>query len=72
MGIIGNIQNNIVVIYEIMFFYVTLATGKFFPNNIHRVNYHFTHSKTVLPLGDIVYRKRLYGTQYHQPGLKFY
>jgi hypothetical protein len=45
MGIIGNIQNNIVVIYEIMFFYVTLATGKFFPNNIHRVNYHFTHSK---------------------------
>jgi hypothetical protein len=30
MGIIGNIQNNIVVIYEIMFFYVTLAAGKFF------------------------------------------
>jgi hypothetical protein len=30
MGIIGNIQNNIVVIYEIEPFYVTLASGKFF------------------------------------------
>jgi hypothetical protein len=30
MGIIGNIQNNIVVIYEIESFYVTLASGKFF------------------------------------------
>jgi hypothetical protein len=65
MGIIGNIQNNIVVIYEIKSFYVTLAAGKYFPNNIHRANYHFTHSKklkkinntTVLPLGGIVYRK---------------
>jgi hypothetical protein len=36
MGIIENIQNNIVVIYEIKSFYVTLAAGKFFPNNIHR------------------------------------
>jgi hypothetical protein len=48
------------------FFYVTLVMGKFFPNNIHRANYHFTHSKklkqtdntTVLPLDGIVYRKR--------------
>jgi hypothetical protein len=30
MGIIGNIQNNNVVIYEIKSFYVTLAVGKFF------------------------------------------
>jgi hypothetical protein len=30
MGIIGNIQNNIVVIYEIQSFYVTLAVGNFF------------------------------------------
>jgi hypothetical protein len=62
MGIIGNI----VVIYEIKSFYVTLAAGNFFPNNIHRANYHFTHSKklkkpdntTILLLGGIVYRKR--------------
>jgi hypothetical protein len=66
MNIIVNIQNNIVVIHEIKSFYVTLAAGKFFPNNIHQANYHFTHSKnlkktgntTVLPLGGIVYRKR--------------
>jgi hypothetical protein len=45
MGIIGNIQNNNVVIYEIKSFYVTLAVGKFFPNNMHRANYHFTHNK---------------------------
>jgi hypothetical protein len=45
MCIIENIQNNIVVIYEIKFFYVTLMAGKIFPNNIHRANYHFTHSK---------------------------
>jgi hypothetical protein len=43
MGIIENIEDNIVVIYEIKSFYVTLAAGKFFPNNIHRANYHFTH-----------------------------
>jgi hypothetical protein len=30
MGIIGNIQNNIVVIYEIKSFYVTLVAGIFF------------------------------------------
>jgi hypothetical protein len=66
MGIIRNKHNNIVVIYEIKSFYVTLAAVKFFPNNIHRANYHFTHSKklkkndntTVLPLSGIVYRKR--------------
>jgi hypothetical protein len=66
LGIIGNIHNNIVVIYEIKSFYVSLAAGKIFPNNIHRANYHFTHSKklkktdntTVLLLGGIVYRKR--------------
>jgi hypothetical protein len=45
MGIIGNIQNNIVVIYEIMFFLCNLGGGEIFPNNIHRVKYHFTHSK---------------------------
>jgi hypothetical protein len=45
MSIIRNIQNNIIVIYEIKFFYVTLAAGEFFPNNIHRANYHFTHNK---------------------------
>jgi hypothetical protein len=39
MGIIGNMQNNIVVIYEIKSFYVALAVG-FFSNNIHRENYH--------------------------------
>jgi hypothetical protein len=66
MSIIENIQNNIVVIYEIKSFYVTLVAGKFFPNNKHRANYNFTHSKrtekidntTVLPLGSIVYRKK--------------
>jgi hypothetical protein len=66
MGIIGNIQNNIVAIYEIKSFYITLAGGISFSNNIHRANYHFTHSKKtkktdniiVLPLGGIVYRKR--------------
>jgi hypothetical protein len=30
MGIYGNIQNNIVVIYEIKSFYVTLVSGNFF------------------------------------------
>jgi hypothetical protein len=30
MGIIRNIQNNIVVIYEIKSFYVTLAVENFF------------------------------------------
>jgi hypothetical protein len=30
MGIIGNIENNIVVIYEIKSFYVTLAAENFF------------------------------------------
>jgi hypothetical protein len=43
-----------------------LAARKFFPNNIHRANYHFTHSKklkkldnTTIPLlGDIMSRKR--------------
>jgi hypothetical protein len=29
------------------FFYVTLAAGKLFPNNIHRANYHFTYSKNL-------------------------
>jgi hypothetical protein len=41
MGIIGNIHNNIIVIYEMK----TLAAGNFFPNNIHEANYHFTYSK---------------------------
>jgi hypothetical protein len=45
MSIIGNIQNNIIIIYEIKSFYATLAAEKFFPNNIHQANYHFTHSK---------------------------
>jgi hypothetical protein len=45
MGIIGNKKNNIVVIYEMKSFHVTLAVGKFFPNNIHRANFHFTHSQ---------------------------
>jgi hypothetical protein len=30
IGIIGNIQNNIVAIYEIKSFYITLAGGNFF------------------------------------------
>jgi hypothetical protein len=30
MGIIGNIQNNIVVIYEIKSFYITFAVGNSF------------------------------------------
>jgi hypothetical protein len=30
MGTIGNIQNHIVVIFEIKSFYVILAAGKFF------------------------------------------
>jgi hypothetical protein len=38
-------MSNIVVIYEIKSFYVTLGVGKFFPNNIHGANFHFTHSK---------------------------
>jgi hypothetical protein len=45
MGIIGNIEDNIVVIYEIKSFYITLVARKFFPNNTHGANYHFTHSK---------------------------
>jgi hypothetical protein len=45
MSIIRNIEDNIIVIYELKSFYVTLAVGKFFPNIIHRANYHFTHSK---------------------------
>jgi hypothetical protein len=45
MSLIGNIQNNFIVIYEIKSFYVTLAAGKFFPKNIHQENYHFTHNK---------------------------
>jgi hypothetical protein len=53
VGIIGNIKNNIVIIYEIKSFYVTLVAGKYFPNNIYRANYHFTHSKktkkTIIP-----------------------
>jgi hypothetical protein len=44
MGIIGSIQNNIVARYEIKSFYVILAAGKSFPNNIRRENYYFTHS----------------------------
>jgi hypothetical protein len=58
MGIIKNIQNNIVVIYEIKYFYVTLAVGKFFPNNIHEANYHFTHSKKL--------KKKLIIPPYHR------
>jgi hypothetical protein len=61
MGIIRNI-----IMYEIKSLYVILAAGKYFPNNIHRANYHFTHSKklkktdytTVLQLCGIVYRKK--------------
>jgi hypothetical protein len=45
MSITENIQNDIVAIYEIKSFYLTLTAGKFFRNNIHRANYHFTHSK---------------------------
>jgi hypothetical protein len=54
MAIIGNIEDDIVVIYEIKSFYVTLAAGEN-SNNIHRANYHFTHNKklkkkpTILP-----------------------
>jgi hypothetical protein len=67
MGIIGNTQIHIVVIYEIKSFCVTLAAGKFFPNNIHRANYHFTIIKTekktdntiVLPLGGLCIVKDL-------------
>jgi hypothetical protein len=40
MGIIGNIEDNIVVIYEIKSFYVTLAVRIFFPNNMYEANYH--------------------------------
>jgi hypothetical protein len=50
MGIIGNIENNIVVIYEIKSFYVTLAVRNFFPNNMYEANYHFTHSKKLIIL----------------------
>jgi hypothetical protein len=45
--VLSEIQNNIIVIYEIKSFYVTLAAENFFPNNIHRANYHFTHSKNL-------------------------
>jgi hypothetical protein len=65
MSLIENIQNNIVVIYEIKSL-CNLGGTNFFPNIIHRENYHFTHSKklkkndntTVLVLGGIVYRKK--------------
>jgi hypothetical protein len=46
MSIIRNIQNNIVVIYEIKYFYVILPE-KLFLNNILRANYHFTNSKKI-------------------------
>jgi hypothetical protein len=45
MDIMGNIQNNIVVIYEIKSFLCNLSSGEIFPNNIHGANYHFTYSK---------------------------
>jgi hypothetical protein len=45
MSIVGNIQNNIIARYEIKSFYVVLAAGKYFPNNIGRANFHFTYSK---------------------------
>jgi hypothetical protein len=38
MDIIINIQNNIVVIYEINSFLCNLGGGKLFPNNIHQAN----------------------------------
>jgi hypothetical protein len=50
MSIIGNIQNNISVTYEIKSFYITLAAMNFFPNNTHRANYNFTHSKKLKKL----------------------
>jgi hypothetical protein len=48
-------------------FLCNLGSGKFFPNNIRRANYHFTHSKKLkkkpdnntTPLGGIVYLKNL-------------
>jgi hypothetical protein len=43
MGIIGNIQNNIVIIYEIKSFYVTLAAEKFFQTI-------YTEQITILPI----------------------
>jgi hypothetical protein len=55
MGIIRNIQNNIIVIYEIKSFHVIFAVGKFFPNNIHQANYHFTHSKKTKKLIILLY-----------------
>jgi hypothetical protein len=47
MSIIRNIQNNMVVIYEIKYFYVILPAEKLFLNNIHRANYYFTNSKKI-------------------------
>jgi hypothetical protein len=46
-------------------FLCNLGSGKFFPNNIRRANYHFTHNKKLkkpdntTPLGGIVYLKNL-------------
>jgi hypothetical protein len=65
MSIIGNIQNNIVVIYEIKSFYATLAAEKFFQliyieqiTILPIVKTGKTVNTTVLPLGGIVYRKK--------------
>jgi hypothetical protein len=43
MGIIGNIQNHVVVIYEIKSFYVTLAAGNFFQRK-------YIEQITILPI----------------------
>jgi hypothetical protein len=66
MGIYGNIQNNIVVIYEIKSFYVTLVSGNFFQIiYIEQItilptvkNWEKNRYTTILPLGGIVYRKK--------------
>jgi hypothetical protein len=63
-GIVGNIQNNIVVIYEIKSFYVTLAVGNFFQIiyieqiTILLVKNWKNDNTTIQPLGGIVYRKK--------------
>jgi hypothetical protein len=51
MSIIGNIQNNIVVIYEIKSSYVTLVVGNFFPNI-------YIEQITILPIVKKLKKKR--------------
>jgi hypothetical protein len=60
MSIIGNIQNNIVVMYEIKSFYVTLEKTIKQITILPLIKIEKTDNTTVPPLGGIVYLKNHY------------